>query len=75
MVEDITCPPARGYEFYLLAFKSISYPFALAALTREDIDLNTRTLKLVSRNGHVIFCPFNSYFERALVLLDDNVVK
>ena len=27
--------PARGYEFYLRVFKSISHSFALAALTRE----------------------------------------
>ena len=39
--------PARGYEFYLRVFKSIS---------RRYIDLNTRKLKVVSTSGHVIFC-------------------
>ena len=39
--------PARGYEFYLRVFNSIS---------RRYIDLNTRILKVVSTSGHVIFC-------------------
>ena len=63
--------PARGYEYFLLVFKSISHSFALAALTRRKHE----KIKISIHKRHVIFCKFNSYFQRALVLLDDNVVK
>ena len=47
--------PARGHEFYLRVFKSIS-PAAATDILLRDVDLKTRRLKFVSTSGHVIFC-------------------
>ena len=44
--------PARGYEYFLLVFKSISHSFALAALTRLEhekikISIHKRTCNIL----------------------------
>ena len=53
--------PARGYEYFLLVFKSISHSFALAALTRLEhekikISIHKRTCNIL----HVQFVFWTS---------------
>ena len=73
MIEDITCPHVDTNFIFECSSRYLTRSRSLRALVRNRLE--HEKIKLVFTSGHVIFCTFNSYFEQALVLLDDNVVK
>ena len=73
MIEDITCPHVDTNFIFECSSPYLTRSRSLRSLVRNRLE--HEKIKLVFTSGHVIFCTFNSYFERALVLLDDNVVK